>query len=80
MKALNKKKTIKDIMRLLDDDKTVYIGEGCLWEGNCRLTGRRLIFWQHYGQSANRRNLRDLTWIINTIFNCKGKAIEYRYK
>jgi hypothetical protein len=80
MKALNKKQTVKEIMTLLDNGKTVYIEDGCLWEGNCRLTGRRLIYWRHYGQSANRRNLRDLTWIINTIFERKGKVIEYSYK
>ena len=77
MRTLNKKETVKEIMALLDNGKTVYIDNGCLWEGNCRLTGRRLIYWQHYGQSANRRSLRDLNWIINTIFECKGKAVEY---
>ena len=31
-------------------------------------TGREMIFWQHYGESANPANLRDLNWIIRKIF------------
>lgn len=37
----------------------------------------RYIYWQHFGQSANKNTLVDLTWIINVIFELKGKKITY---
>lgn len=78
MTTLNKKETIKNIMRLLDNDKIVYIGCGSLWEIQER--GKTFIKWSHFGSSANRRTLEDLTWVINTIFGCKYKKIIYTYK
>lgn len=78
MTTLNKKETIKNIMQLLDDGKNVYIGSGCLWEIQER--GKIYIKWHHYGSSANRRTLEELTWVINTIFGFKYKKIVYTYK
>ena len=80
MKTLNKKETIKNIMALLDNGKTIYVNNGELWLGRGRLNNKKYIFWQHFGSSANRRNLQELTWIINTIFQCKYKNIVYTYK
>ena len=78
MTELNKKETIKNIMQLLDNGKIVYIGGGCLWETQDR--GKTYIKWSHFGSSANRRTLEELTWVINTIFEYKYKKIVYRYK
>lgn len=78
MKRLNKKETIRNIMRLLDDGHTVFIGCGSLWSGESR--GKTYIKWSHFGSSANRRTLEELTWVINTIFGCKYKKIVYTYK
>ena len=64
-------------MRALKENKTVKIDSGSLWLGRCRSTGRQLIFWQHFGQSANRCNIKELTWIINTIFDKKRKDFNY---
>lgn len=80
MKTLNKKETIKNIMQLLDNGYTVYINGGSMWLSRCLKTNRKIIKWQNYGSSANRRNLKELTWIINTIFRCKNKDIVYTYK
>lgn len=80
MKTLNKKETIKNIMALLDSGKTVYINGGSIWETFDIRANRKIIKWQNYGSSANRRNLGELTWIINTIFRCKNKDIVYTYK
>lgn len=80
MKALNKKEAIKNIMALLDNGKTVYINCGCMWLSRCMKTNRKIIKWQHYGQSANRRNMKELTWLLNNIFECKNKKIVYTYK
>lgn len=78
MTKLNKKETIKNIMKLLDDGKLVYIGCGKLWEMYSR--GKLYIGWSHYGSSANSRTIQELTWVINTIFGCKYKKIVYTYK
>ena len=75
MKTLNKKETIKNIMKLLDSEKTVYINGGKLWEIQER--GKNYIKWCNFGSSANRRTLEELTWVINTIFECKNKTIIY---
>lgn len=73
-----KNKKIREVMKLLDNGKTVKInGHGELWLGRCRVSGKTLIYWRNFGQSANGRNLKELTWIINTIFNCKGKDFTY---
>lgn len=80
MKALNKKEAIKNIMRLLDEGKTVYINGGSMCLSRCIKTNRKIIKWQNYGQSANRRTIQELTWLVNTIFNCKNKKIVYTYK
>lgn len=80
MTRLNKKETIKNIMALLDSGKTVYINGGSMWETYDIKANRKIIKWQNFGSSANRRNLNELTWIINTIFGCKNKGIVYTYK
>ena len=67
-------------MRLLDEGKTIYINGGCLWETTDYKANRKIIKWQNYGQSANRRTIQELTWVLNTIFNCKNKEIVYTYK
>lgn len=78
MRELNKKETIKNIMELLDNGKIVYIGCGSLWETQDR--SRTYIKWSHYGSSANRRTLEELTWVINTIFGYKYQEVVYTYK
>lgn len=78
MRKLNKRETIKNIMQLLDNGKIVYISGGSLWETQDR--GKTIIKWSRFGSSANRRTLEELTWIINTIFECRHKKIVYTYK
>lgn len=80
MKTLNKKEAVKNIMTLLDSGKTVYINGGYLWETFDRKAQRKIIKWQNFGQSANRRNLKELSWILNTIFDCKYRKIVYSYR
>lgn len=36
---------------------------------------RNVIYWRHYGQSANAANLKELRWIIETIF--KTTPVEF---
>lgn len=78
MTKLNKKETIKNIMQLLDNGKTIYIDNGELWKIYSK--GKVYIKWSRYGSSANRRTIKELTWIINTIFKYKYKKIVYTYK
>lgn len=73
----DKQKKIREVMEALKENKTVKIDSGSLWLGRCHVTGRQLIFWQHFGQSANRCNIKELTWIINTIFDKKRKDFNY---
>lgn len=39
-------------------------------------SNRKYIFWQYFGQSANRMTLNDLRWIAKTIGDCTT----YNYK
>lgn len=72
---LTKKQQIKQIKMLLDTGKTVTLrgrmSTGKLWADS------KYIHWQHFGQSANKNTLADLTWIINVIFELKGKKLLY---
>lgn len=78
METLNKKEKIKKVMYLLELGKTVYINDsGLLWLGYDERAKRKIIRWQNFGQSANRKNIKELTWIINTIFDCKYKDFRY---
>ena len=75
----DKQKKIREVMEALKENKTVKIDNGSLWLGRCHVTGRQLIYWQHFGQSANRCNIKELTWIINTIFDKKRKDFTYSF-
>lgn len=73
----DKEKKIREVMEALKENKTVKIDNGLLWLGRCRVSGRLLIFWEHFGQSANRCNIEELTWIINIIFEKKRKNFNF---
>lgn len=78
MEALSKKEKIKKVMYLLELGKTVSINySGLLWLKYDERARRPVIMWQNYGQSANRKNIKELTWIINNIFDCKYKDFNY---
>ena len=70
---MNKKEQIKLIMEILDKGFTVAINEGQIWECKSRnpKDNRTYLFYRHFGQSAVRRTLTDLTWLLNTIFKQK---------
>lgn len=81
MKALNKKEKIKRVMYLLELGKTVYINYGgYLYLKYDERTKRQVIKWRNFGESATRKSIKDLTWIINTIFDCKYKDFNYSYR
>lgn len=69
---LNKKENIRSVKKLLDLGYTVKINNhGKLWLYN------NYIMYQNYGQSAVRNNLKDLTWLINNIFETKRKDFNF---
>lgn len=76
-----KENQIKSIMKLLNDGLTIIVKDakdnssGKLWE--IKRSYGTYICWQHYGQSANKRTLKELKWILNTIFNCRYKKVIY---
>lgn len=76
----DKQRKIREVMQALNDGKTVKIDNGALWKGRCHVSGEKLIYWRHYGQSANKCNLKELTWIINTIFEKKRKDFSFSVK
>ena len=39
---------------------------------------KQYIMWQSYGQSAVKNNMKDLTWLINDLFEAKRKDIFYK--
>lgn len=72
----DKKDRIKNVKKLLDLGYTVkiygnYNGIGKVWLHN------GFIMYQNFGQSAVRNTLKDLTWLINNIFNAKRKNFSY---
>ena len=73
---MDKAKKIREVMQFLDMGKTVKIDTGILWESRS-IRGYKIINWRHYGQSANRRNVKELTFIINHIFDKKNKDFTY---
>lgn len=46
------------------------------WIGKSAFIDKRFIFWQHFGQSANRMGLSELRWIAKVIGHCT--SYEYR--
>lgn len=76
---MEKTKKIKEVMKLLDLGCYVKIkgqhGTGTLWQYENR--GVTYIYWQHFGQSAVRRNIKNLTWVINHIFDRNHKDFDY---
>ena len=80
MKELNKKEAVKNIMALLDSGKTVYINGGYLWIMYDYRAGHKIIKWRNFGESAIRRTLKDLIWLLNTIFDCKYRKVVYSYR
>ena len=38
----------------------------------------KYIMWRHYGQSAIKNTCKDLMWLINDLFEAKGKSILYK--
>lgn len=80
METLNKKEAIKNIMALLDSGKTVYINGGYLWIMYDTRAGHKIIKWRNFGESAIKRTVKDLIWLLNTIFDCKYKKLVYIYR
>ena len=39
-----------------------------------------LIYWRHFGQSANRCTLKDLEWIIRVIFRTTPEKFVTEYE
>ena len=73
---MDKKERIKNVKKLLDLGYTVRIygnpnGDGKVWIKD------NFIMFQNFGQSAVRNNIKDLTWLINNIFNAKRKNFNY---
>jgi len=38
------------------------------------------IFWCHYGESANKCNLKELQWIITEVFCMTAETFSQKYK
>ena len=50
-----------------------------LWQFYSEKSRRWLIGWSYYGQSATGDNLRDLAWLLRTIFQMKPSAFVATY-
>ena len=67
------------IIEFIPDEGKRMLPHGCkCWIGessnpNCKY---KLIFWEHFGSSANRMSLSDLRWIAKVIGHCTT----YQYK
>ena len=64
------------IIEFIPDEDKRKLNSGCrCWIEQGR-NNRRYIFWNYFGQSANRMTLEDLRWIAKTIADCTT----YNYK
>ena len=48
--------------------------------GRSAFNGKSYIYWSHAGSSANRVTLKDLNWIIRSIFNTTPELFEQNYE
>ena len=69
-----KKYTHNELKKILNNIKNgvVYCGISPTGYGIGRIykISSGYIGWQHYGESVNKMNIRDLRFIIEVIFNC----------
>ena len=74
-----KKEQIKQIKMLVNCGKIVQVKKENssekinLWMGN----DNKFIFWRNFGQSVIKNNLKDLTWLINDLFEANRKNISF---
>ena len=47
--------------------------------GYCQNSGLTIWRWRHYGSSANPATLKDLKWILDTIFKMKPSEFVAKY-
>lgn len=40
-----------------------------MYAGTSEVTGKTLIFWRHYGSSANKCTRKDLRWLLKEIYH-----------
>ena len=70
-----KNRVIRKIKTLVNTGNIVKVQKA---NSNSKLTlwlNNNYIMWQYYGQSAIKNNIKELTWLINTLFESKGKEI-----
>lgn len=79
-----KKEKVKQVYTLLQQNKTIILHGYCNYNGismphdsKLYLTRCNNIGWESFGSSAIKNNLKDLTWLINTIFKCKNKDFSF---
>ena len=70
---MNKQEKIKEVKHLINIGNIVKINNGTLWLSD----DNKYIMFRNYGQSAVRNNIKDLTWLINIIFETKNKDFNY---
>lgn len=73
---MNKIEKIRYCMKALKEGKTIYIDNGKMWQ--FEQNNKKYICYRHFGQSATRCSIKDLTWIINVIFEKSRKDFDYR--
>lgn len=77
-----KKQVINTIYTQLKAGKIVAVEgnhmSGTIWAGESVRNNAPLLFWQHFGSSAEKMNKKNLLFIINTIFECKNKIPVYK--
>lgn len=75
---MNKGQQLKEIKSLVNAGFIVRVFK----QDNSNITlwvnDSKYIMWQSYGQSAIKNNYKDLTWLINDLFEAKGKSILYK--
>ena len=75
-----KQETIKQIKEVVNSGKIVRVNHAedshgiTLWLSD----NGKYIYFQNYGQSAVKNNLKNLSWVINTLYGVNRKEISYK--
>ena len=78
-KKQDKNTKLKEVLNLLKQNKIIKIKNGCLWLFNDVFNDKIYICYRNFGQSAIKPTLKDLSWLLKTVFEVKNlKNFDYK--
>lgn len=71
-KKQDKNAKLKEVLTLLKQGKIIKINNGCLWYFEDLFNDKRYIHYRNFGQSAIKPTLKELSWLLTTVFEVKN--------